>query len=69
MNFSKDGLSLTAMVHALDIFLDELSLKEILDTPLNGIKSVKTQQPSLEFIQSTSKVGANSKAGVKKKFI
>lgn len=40
IKFSKDGLSLATMVK-VEIFLDELTLGEILHIPINVIRSVK----------------------------
>lgn len=57
------------MVHGVKIFLDEVSLGEILDIPIEGIRSVRNQQPSLEFVRSVLKVCGNSKDGVRKKFL
>lgn len=54
-------------MHVVEIFLDEVSLEEILDIPIDRIRSMRNQQLSLEFVQSASKVGGNSKTRVRKK--
>lgn len=52
------------IVQGVEIFLNEVTLGEILDIPINRIRSVWNQQPSLEFVYSTSKIGRNFKVGV-----
>lgn len=54
------------MVHRVEIFLDEVSLRKILDVPIYRIGCMRNLQPSLKFIQSVSKVGGKSKARVRK---
>lgn len=41
MKFMKDGSRVTRIVHGVEILLDELSLGEILDIFIEGIKTVK----------------------------
>lgn len=55
--FVKDVLSLTKMMQGIKMELNEEILRNILEIPIVGIKSVKNQQPSVEFMQTTFKVG------------
>lgn len=41
----------------------------ILENPIIGVRSVKNQQPSVEFMKNTSKVGGTSTKSVTKKFL
>lgn len=67
--FFEDGLHVSAMVQGIDIYLDKTVLGEILDVPMEGIRSVKEKVPSLEFVQEVSKISKKSKVGVLKKYL
>lgn len=62
----EDGLSLTSVVYGIDIFLYEISHIEMMNIPIDGIRSVRDQQSTLPIIQSISNVSGNYKAGVRK---
>lgn len=47
------------MVQGVEIFLIEATLSEILDIPIDEIRSIRNQHPSFEFMYSASKVGGN----------
>lgn len=46
-----------------------MTLGEIIDVPINGIRSIRNQHHSLKFMQLAFMVGGNSKTGVRKKFL
>lgn len=65
MEFSKDGLSLTAQVQEKVLKLYKEILEKILDIPIIGVRTMMNQQPTIEFIFEASKIGVTSIAVVK----
>lgn len=57
------------LVQGVDIYLGEFVLGEILDVPVDVIRSVINKVPSLKFVQEASNVVRKSKFGVRKKFL
>lgn len=54
IKFVEDGLSLSALVQGIKIKLDEEILGMSLDIPIIGVRFVKNQQPSVEFMQTAT---------------
>lgn len=69
IKFSKDGLSLPTLVWRIKMKLDKEILGKILNISIVSVRSMKIQQPSIEFMQTASKVGGTSMVGVGKKFL